>query len=86
MVNSDNCAFDARTDGLYQQPESELIFGYGCFNSRVIEIKKQPIIWAQNSSIVSQTEEIYRAEIAAKQAIIDQLTAKLDAVRSALEN
>jgi len=86
MVNSDNYAFDAWTDGLYQQPESELIFGYGCFNSRVIEIKRQPLTESQNSSSTSSAEEICRAEIAAKQAIIDQLIAKLDAVQNALEN
>jgi hypothetical protein len=82
----DGCAFQYIADCSDQRWLARLVFGRICFPSSVVYLKKQPLIEGQNSSSTSSAEEIYRAEIAAKQAIIDQLTTKLDAVRSALEN
>jgi len=80
------CAFEYASDCSDQRQLARSAFGRGCFLFGVAYLKKQPLIEGQNSSFTSPNEELYRAEIAAKQAIIDRLTAKLDAVRSALEN
>jgi len=80
------CAFEYASDCSDQRQLARSAFGRGCFLFSVAYLKKQPLIEGQNSSFTSQNEELYRAEIAAKQAIIDQLTAKLDAVQNALEN
>jgi len=82
----DGCAFLHIVDCSNQRELARSVFGKMCFSSGVVYLKKWPLIESQNSSSTSSAEELYRAEIAAKQAIIEQLTAKLDAVQNALEN
>jgi hypothetical protein len=82
----DGCAFQHFKDCTKQIEKAVQLFGYDCDQRDVIYIKKSASAKIKNSSFTSPAEELYRAEIAAKQAIIDQLTAKLDAVQNALEN
>jgi hypothetical protein len=62
-------------------------YGEMCGTRNVIYVKKTthaPVTFKDCKVI--DTDSRHRAEIAAKQAIIDQLTAKLDTIRGALEN